>query len=111
MNDILQNNNIGFIYKEAITKQELEKLQKNYYIFYFSKIENEEYSKQELNEYLKLLQENFYTNGVINYPIIENEMIIDHVDLIQKSEEKLLKNTRVKNSDFEKSQNLCPSKH
>lgn len=38
-------------------------------------------------------------------------MIIDHVDLIQKSEEKLLKNTRVKNSDFEKSQNLCPSKH
>lgn len=111
MNDILQNNNIGFIYKEAITKQELEKLQKNYYIFYFSKIENEEYSKQELNEYLKLLQENFYTNGVINCPIIENEMIIDHVDLIQKSEEKLLKNTRVKNSDFEKSQNLCPSKH
>lgn len=111
LNDILQNNNIGFIYKEAITKQELEKLQKNYYIFYFSKIENEEYSKQELNEYLKLLQENFYTNGVINCPIIENEMIIDHVDLIQKSEEKLLKNTRVKNSDFEKSQNLCPSKH
>ena len=86
LNDILQNNNIGFIYKEAITKQ-------------------------ELNEYLKLLQENFYTNGVINCPIIENEMIIDHVDLIQKSEEKLLKNTRVKNSDFEKSQNLCPSKH
>ena len=74
-----------------------------------ARIENEEYSKQELNEYLKLLQENFYTNGVINCPIIENEMIIDHVDLIQKSEEKLLKNTRVKNSDFEKSQNLCPS--
>lgn len=96
LNDILQNNNIGFIYKEAITKQELEKLQENYYIFYCSKIENEEYSKQELNEYLKLLQENFYTNGIINCPIIENEMIIDHVDLIQKGEEKLLKNTRIK---------------
>ena len=27
--EILRNNNVGFIYKEAITKQELEKLQEN----------------------------------------------------------------------------------
>ena len=84
LNDILQNNNIGFIYKEPITKQELKKLEYTYYIFYHSKIENNECSTQEMKEYLQLLEENFYTEGVINCPIIEDEMIIDYVDLIQK---------------------------
>ncbi len=87
---------MGFIYKEPITKQELEKLKTNYYIFYRSKFENKEYSEQELNKYLKLLKENFYTNGIINCPIIEDEIVVDHVDLIQKSEEKLLKNIQIK---------------
>lgn len=100
LNDIMQNNHIGFIYKEAITKQELAKLKEDYYVFYHSKLENKEYSKQEMNEYLELLQENFYTNGVINCPIIEDEIIIDYVDLIQKSKEKLLQNTWIKNSNF-----------
>ncbi len=84
LNDILKNNNIGFIYKEPITKQELEKLEEDYYIFYRSKFENKEYSEQELNKYLQLLKENFYTNGVINCPVIEDGIVIDHVDLIQK---------------------------
>ena len=96
LNDILQNNNIGFIYKEPITKQELEKIKEDYYIFYHSKIENKEYSTKEMNEYLQLLEENFYTKGVVNYPIIEDEMIIDCVDLIQKNKENLLKNTQIK---------------
>ncbi len=100
LNDILRNNSIGYIYKEAITRQELEKLKANYYIFYHSKIENKEYSKQEMNEYLQLLEENFYTKGVINCPIIEDKFIIDYVDLIQKSEEKLLQNTRIKIVNF-----------
>ncbi len=95
LNDILKNNNIGFIYKESITRQELEKLKTNYYIFYRSKFENKEYSEQELNKYLQLLEENFYTNGVINCPVIEDGIAVDHVDLIQKNEEKLLKNTRI----------------
>ena len=49
-----------------------------------------------MNEYLQLLEENFYTKGVVNYPIIEDEMIIDCVDLIQKNKENLLKNTQIK---------------
>lgn len=85
LNDILQDNSIGYIYKEPITKQELEKLKEDYHIFYHSKLENKKYSEQEMNEYLELLQENFYTNGVINCPIIEDEIIEDHVDLIQKA--------------------------
>ena len=55
LNDVLQNNHIGFIYKEPITKKELEKLKEDYYIFFYSKIENKEYSEQEINRYLQLL--------------------------------------------------------
>lgn len=111
LNDILQNNSIGYIYKEPITKQELEKLKEDYHVFYHSKLENKEYSAQETNEYLELLQENFYTKGVINCPIIEDKIVVEHVDLIQKSEEKLLQNTRIKINEFWKMQILCPSKH
>lgn len=53
--DILQNNNIGFIYKEAIDSQELEKLQEDYFIFSDRKMNNEEYSKEELENYITLL--------------------------------------------------------
>ena len=96
LNDVLQNNHIGFIYKEPITKKELEKLKEDYYIFFNSKIENKEYSEQEINRYLQLLEENFYTNGVINCPIIQDGTVVDHVDLIAKNTEKLLQNTRIK---------------
>ena len=96
LNDILQNSSVGFIYKEPITKQELEKQKSNYYIFYRSKFEDEEYSEQELSKYIQLLEENFYKNGVINCPIIEDEIIIDHVDLIPKNEDNLIKNVRIK---------------
>ena len=96
LNDVLQNNHIGFIYKEPITKKELEKLKEDYYIFFNSKIENKEYSEQEINRYLQLLEENFYINGVINCPIIEDRIVVDHVDLIAKNTKKLLQNTRIK---------------
>ena len=58
--EILKNNNIGFIYKEAIEHAELEKLKEDYFVFSDEKIG--EYSKEELEKYVELLQEHFYTN-------------------------------------------------
>jgi len=52
--EILQNNNIGFIYKEAIEHAELEKLKEDYFVFSDEKIG--EYSKEELEKYVELLQ-------------------------------------------------------
>ena len=42
-------NNVGFIYKEAITKQELEKLQEDYFVFSNTKISNGEYDNATFN--------------------------------------------------------------
>ncbi len=82
--EILQNNNIGFIYKEAITKQELEKLQEDYFVFSNTKIANNEYDNATLTIYNELLKQNFYADGIINCPYIENENIVDYLTLIPR---------------------------
>ena len=82
--EILQNNNVGFIYKEAITKQELEKLQEDYFVFSNNKIANNEYDNATLAIYNELLKQNFYDNGIINCPYIENENIVDYLTLIPR---------------------------
>ena len=81
----MQNNNIGFIYKEAIDEQELEKLQKNYFIFSSRKMENEEYSQTDVERYIPLLEEHFYKDGVVTCPYIEEGNITDHLTLIPKN--------------------------
>ena len=55
--EILRNNNVGFIYKEAITKQELEKLQEDYFVFSNTKISNGEYDNATLTIYNELLKQ------------------------------------------------------
>ncbi len=87
--EILKNNNIGFIYKEAIDSTELEKLKENYFVFSDERIG--EYSKEELEKYVELLQEHFYTDGVINCPYIENGNMIDNLTLIPKNISKKLR--------------------
>ncbi len=82
--EILQNNNIGFIYKGAITKQELEKLQEDYFVFSNTKIANNEYDNATLTIYNELLKQNFYADGIINCPYIENENIVDYLTLIPR---------------------------
>ena len=88
--EILRNNNVGFIYKEAITKQELEKLQEDYFIFSNTKISNGEYDNATLTIYNELLKQNFYANGIINCPYIENENIVDNLTLIPKTPTEIL---------------------
>lgn len=87
--EILKNNNIGFIYKEAIDSTELEKLKEDYFVFSDERIG--EYSKEELEKYVELLQEHFYTDGVINCPYIENGNMIDNLTLIPKNISKKVK--------------------
>ena len=82
--EILQSNNIGFIYKEAITKEELEKLQEDYFVFSNTKIEKGEYDKEDLAIYMELIKAHFYADGIINCPYIENGNIIDNLTLISK---------------------------
>ena len=82
--EILRNNNIGFIYKEAITREELEKLQEDYFVFSNNKIANNEYDNATLTIYNELLKQNFYDNEIIICPYVENENIVDYLTLMPR---------------------------
>ena len=85
LNDILNNNAMGIVYKSQINKEKREQLSNDYTIFSLLKWENHEYSDKELNYYLELANEHFYDGGIIHCPYIENNLVIDQLLLIPKT--------------------------
>ena len=85
LNEILNDNEIGIIYKEQINKEKLEELSNDYTIVSIQKYENNEYSKQELDKYFELFKEHFYYDGIINCPYVENNLVIDQLLLVPKT--------------------------
>ena len=86
LNGILQNNNMGFIYKPKIEKKELLNYSKNYTIISYTKFKNNNYSQKEMNTYMELMKEHFYKDGIINCPCTENNNVIDLLFLIPKNQ-------------------------
>ena len=86
LNEILQNNNMGFIYKPKIEKKELLNYSKNYTIISYTKFKNNNYSQKEMNTYMELMKEHFYKDGIINCPCTENNNVIDLLFLIPKNQ-------------------------
>lgn len=50
------------------------------------KMENNLYSKEELNNYIDLIKEHFYVDGIINCPYVEGNNRVDTLILIPKTE-------------------------
>ena len=86
LNDILNNNEISFRYKEQINKEELIKLEEDYFVISTQKFENNLYNEIDLKMIMTLLQEHFYTDGVICCPYVEDNNITDQLVLIPKTE-------------------------
>ena len=86
LRELLTDNNIGITYKEQITKDKLVELEKDYTIMSLVKMENNLYSEEALNNYIDLMREHFYVDGIINCPYIEGNNIVDTLILIPKTE-------------------------
>ena len=86
LNELLNNNNIGIIYKEKIKKDELTKIKKDYIILSLEKVRKKLYSKKELDNYLYLMKEHFYVDGIISCPYFEDNNLVDVLALIPKKE-------------------------
>ena len=86
LNELLTDNNIGITYKEQINKEKLLELEKDYTVMSLVKMENNLYSEEELNNYMDLMKEHFYVDGIINCPYIEGNNIVDTLILIPKTE-------------------------
>ena len=86
LNELLADNNIGITYKEQINKEKLLELENDYTIMSLVKMENNQYTEEELNNYFDLMKEHFYVDGIINCPYIEGNNIVDTLILIPKTE-------------------------
>ena len=84
-NEILNNNEIGIKYKAQIDKQELQKLEQDYFIFSTKKYEDNKYSEADLTLYMELIKQHFYQDGIINCPYVEDNNIVDNLLLIPKT--------------------------
>ena len=78
LNELLNNNNIGIIYKE--------KIKKDYIILSLEKVRKKLYSKKELDNYLYLMKEHFYVDGIISCPYFEDNNLVHVLVLIPKKE-------------------------
>lgn len=85
LNEILNNNEIGFKYREQINKQELQKLEQNYFVFSMQKYEQNKYSEADLQIFMELIRQHFYADGIINCPYIEDNNVVDNLLLIPKT--------------------------
>lgn len=86
LNELLADNNIGITYKEQINKEKLLELENDYTIMSLVKMENNQYTEEELNNYFDLMKEHFYVDGIINCSYIEGNNIVDTLILIPKTE-------------------------
>jgi len=85
LNDILNNNDIGVKYREQIDKEELEKLEADYVVVSTQKLDKNLYNEIDLQQINKLIDEHFYTDGLIFCPYIENKIVVDQLLLIPKT--------------------------
>lgn len=85
MNSILNDNEIGIVYKKQIDKEQLEELSKNYTVVSIKKYENNEYTEEELKNYFELFKEHFYDGGIVNCPYVENNLVVDNLLLVPKT--------------------------
>ena len=60
-----------------MNKQELEKIEQDYFIFSTKKYEDNKYSEADLLLYMELIKQHFYQDGIINCPYIEDNNIVD----------------------------------
>ena len=86
LNELLTDNNIGITYKEQINKEELLELENDYIIMSLVKMENNQYTEEELNNYFDLMKEHLYIDGIVSCPYIEGNIIKDVLILVPKNE-------------------------
>mgnify|MGYP002581310004 CR=1 FL=1 len=86
LNELLTDNNIGITYKEQINKEELLELENDYIIMSLVKMENNQYTEEELNNYFDLMKEHLHIDGIVSCPYIEGNIIKDVLILVPKNE-------------------------
>lgn len=85
LNKIMIDNNIGIKYQEEINKEELKIIEQDYDIFSVTKMKNNKYSNEFLEDFISKSKEHLYIDGIISRPYIEDSKLKDILILVPKT--------------------------
>ena len=85
LNKIMTDNNIGIKYQEEINNEKLKKLEQDYDILSVTKMKNNKYSNEFLEDFISKSKEHLYIDGIISCPYVEENKLKDILILVPKT--------------------------
>lgn len=89
LNEIMINNNIGIKYEDKIDKEKLKNMELNYDILSLTKMKNNKYSNEFLDNFITNAKEHLYVDGIISCPYVETDTVKDILILVPKNAVKI----------------------
>ena len=85
LNKIMNDNNIGIKYQKEINKEKLKDLEQDYDILSVTKMKNNKYSNEFLEDFISKSKEHLYIDGIISRPYVDENKLKDILILIPKT--------------------------
>ena len=85
LNKIMTDNNIGIKYQEEINKEKLKELEQDYDILSVTKMKNNTYSNEFLEEFISKSKEHLYIDGIISCSYVDENKLKDILILVPKT--------------------------
>ena len=83
------NNNIGIKYEDKIDKEKLKNMELDYDILSLTKMKNNKYSNEFLDNFITNAKEHLYVDGIISCPYVETDTVKDIFILVPKNAVKI----------------------
>ena len=85
LNKIMADNNVGIKFQEKINKEELKIIEQDYDTLSVTKMKNNKYSNEFLEDFISKSKEHLYIDGIISRPYIEDSKLKDILILVPKT--------------------------
>ena len=85
LNKIMIDNNIGIKYQEEINEEKLKTIEQDYDILSVTKMKNNKYSNEFLEDFISKSKEHLYIDGIISRPYVDENKLKDILILVPKT--------------------------
>ena len=89
LNKIITDNNVGIKYQEEINKEKLKTIEQDYDILSVTKMKNNKYSNEFLEEFISKSKEHLYIDGIISCPYVDENKLKDILILVPKTKKEI----------------------
>lgn len=85
LNKIMTDNNIGIKYQKEINREKLKNIEQDYDILSVTKMKDNKYSNEFLEDFISKSQEHLYIDGLISCPYVDENKLKDILILVPKT--------------------------